>query len=605
MIFLPMVGRELRVSSRATATYWLRVTGATALLAAGVIFWVAKGVSYGASWEWFMAMHLTLFWTIWILVPVMTADCISRERRDGTLGLLFLTPLKAWDIVMAKGFVHGLRAASLCVAGIPVLVLPFLTGGVGWTLALSSVLINFSALCWALGAGVLASSRARTFTRSVVGAAAMAAVFFLIMVILQGATMAAVWLAVVPRTASELPSEWTELIMEILKAGFMSFVDLGEIVRFISSPAGASNVQLAWLYAVCGIALISTLALAAIAGWAAFNVRGNWQDKPRSALQTRLEKEFCTPTYGARLFRGWMRRLLERNPIGWLERRTWQARTVSWAWLAVITSLYSVMLGSTRPDRDMFQVWQWIIAGLFCVSLTMSAAGSFRRERESGVMELLLITPLTIGQIINGRSRGIWSQFLPSLLLFVVVQFHLVSIARWFPPNSHASMDGALLLWLLGSTTLTLPVIGLYFSLRCRLLITAVVAALVVGVGLPAVAAMVMGWLSFVGANLPGYFGCVILVAMAVIVRALADQREMRPLLIIMGVAWLVMLSVAVVMLRLDDDLSIRWSTFAAGEQVPLVMAALLCALLQTTCALWLGLKLHQNLENRRFTLPQ
>jgi len=41
-------------------------------------------------------------------VPMLAADCVSRERREGTLGLLFLTPLDARGIMLAKSMVHHL-----------------------------------------------------------------------------------------------------------------------------------------------------------------------------------------------------------------------------------------------------------------------------------------------------------------------------------------------------------------------------------------------------------------------------------------------------------------------------------------------------------------
>ena len=31
-----------------------------------------------------------------------TADCLSEEKREGTLGLLFLTDLKGYDVVLGK-----------------------------------------------------------------------------------------------------------------------------------------------------------------------------------------------------------------------------------------------------------------------------------------------------------------------------------------------------------------------------------------------------------------------------------------------------------------------------------------------------------------------
>ena len=33
---------------------------------------------------------------------LMTAECMSREKREGTLGLLFLTDLKGYDVVLGK-----------------------------------------------------------------------------------------------------------------------------------------------------------------------------------------------------------------------------------------------------------------------------------------------------------------------------------------------------------------------------------------------------------------------------------------------------------------------------------------------------------------------
>ncbi|HQU46125.1 MAG TPA: hypothetical protein PK867_25150, partial [Pirellulales bacterium] len=41
---------------------------------------------------------------------MLTADCISSERREGTLGLLFLTDLRGHDVVLGKLVVAGLGA---------------------------------------------------------------------------------------------------------------------------------------------------------------------------------------------------------------------------------------------------------------------------------------------------------------------------------------------------------------------------------------------------------------------------------------------------------------------------------------------------------------
>src|SRR5262245_40441390 len=178
MNLLPIVGRELRVESRHRHTYALRVLSAAVLVLSVGILWLGRDARLGMGDQYFAMMHQILFWGIWLVVPVMTADCLSREKREGTLGLLFLSSLRADEIVLAKGCVHAVRAATLVLAALPVLVLPFLIGGIGWAKVLASGLILFSALCCALGAALVASASARGLTQAIVLAALWSGVLF-------------------------------------------------------------------------------------------------------------------------------------------------------------------------------------------------------------------------------------------------------------------------------------------------------------------------------------------------------------------------------------------------------------------------------------------
>ena len=157
MILLPVIERELRASARQGFTYSLRVLGVVALLMVVAMFGVRGRVGPGSGPELFGVMHTVLFGAIWVLVPLLTADCISRERREGTLPLLFLTPLRPGDIVHAKSLAHGLRAFTLWLAVLPVLAVSLVAGGVGWREIVASALVNFSSICLALGAGLVAS----------------------------------------------------------------------------------------------------------------------------------------------------------------------------------------------------------------------------------------------------------------------------------------------------------------------------------------------------------------------------------------------------------------------------------------------------------------
>src|ERR1043166_7423674 len=128
MIVIPVIGRELRASARQPFAYSLRVLGVSASLLACLVFGLRHNFGPTLGGQLFGSLHFTLFWAIWVLVPLLTADCLSRERREGTLGLLFLTRLRATDIVLAKTLAHTLRALTLWLAVLPVLAIPFLLG---------------------------------------------------------------------------------------------------------------------------------------------------------------------------------------------------------------------------------------------------------------------------------------------------------------------------------------------------------------------------------------------------------------------------------------------------------------------------------------------
>jgi ABC-type transport system involved in cytochrome c biogenesis permease component len=133
MSAVAVIGRELRAESRRPGNYWLRVLAAGGLMlvfASLVITWQDDAAYLGRTL--FRILHQTTLFACWILAPLMTADCISRERREGTLGLLFLTPLTPLDVILGKSCVHILRVLTLLVAALPILGMPFVLGGVAW-----------------------------------------------------------------------------------------------------------------------------------------------------------------------------------------------------------------------------------------------------------------------------------------------------------------------------------------------------------------------------------------------------------------------------------------------------------------------------------------
>lgn len=469
MILLPVIERELRAAARQGLTYNLRVLGALALMMVLGMFWLHGFGGPGAGGMLFNELHRTLFFAIWIFVPILTADCLSRERREGTLPLLFLTPLRAWHIVSAKGLAHGLRSFTLWLAVLPVFTISFLAGGVDWRQVVMSALVNFSAVCLALGAGLLASSRTRVWTRALGWAGFLGFGLLSALLVLLPAIMGACWGAT---TGTHTPLNWSD-VFPGPEAGLGMAIDIQSVAEwrlFKRSPG-------LFLAAYAVLACLSALILYVLTRLTAWEVNRTWQEKPASPRALWWRKVLLEPVLFRKQLQSWLRWELRRNPIGWLERRSWSGRLVVWTWFAIVTCVYSSLFANLTLYQRAFHGLQCVLATLLAGSMALSAAGSFRRERETGVLELLLVAPLREGQIIAGRVRGLWAQFLPAIILLSVVWLYGATFL------SHLSEVPSVLGYAV--TFATLPVVGLYFSLAKPNFIAALIWTLLAQLLLP------------------------------------------------------------------------------------------------------------------------
>jgi len=447
-------------------------------------------------------LNAAVFLALWILVPLLTADCINREKREGTLGLLFLTPLTSTGIVAGKSVVHLLRALTLYFAMLPVIVMPVMLGGVTVQDALMAALLDLGVLLLALAAGLLASAWTRDWLKSVAVAELLAALFvFLFMAAHRGTLAGAAATAMPPPARAGAPPPFNRSGMMWVTTGYhsghdgflsrtrqlfafatnlavddASYVFNATTGRMIYRPVTGwseiwsglpGSVHATWFRWTGGLVLgcLGVLIFSAIV--AGKSIERAWRDLPTTARRQQVNDVFTQPVVGRSLLRRRLKRALERNPIGWLQQYSWHARLTKWGWCSFVVFM-ELLFASNWQDAWNAQGW---VALLVLLGLTFSAAGSFRSERESGALELLLVTPLRAGQVIRGRLQGIRMQYLPSMLTLALAWFCLLP-PRWprvlFMPEN---WDGGMAAWLclLAAVTVsfvTLPVIGLYFSLK-------------------------------------------------------------------------------------------------------------------------------------------
>src|SRR6267378_8148307 len=133
MNVLPLVVHEMRSAVRRPTTYRIRLaaTGAAiGLSCCGLLIWSdsISAASLGHS-------LLEIFgWTAFVGSALagllLTSDCISRERREGTLGLLFLTDLRGADVAFGKLAAKAILPFYALLAMFPALAVCLLVGGV-------------------------------------------------------------------------------------------------------------------------------------------------------------------------------------------------------------------------------------------------------------------------------------------------------------------------------------------------------------------------------------------------------------------------------------------------------------------------------------------
>ena len=173
--------------------------------------------------------------------------------------------------------------------------------------------------------------------------------------------------------------------------------------------------------------------------------------------------------------------------MAWLQEYSWTARLTKWGWCAVLL-LGELIVLVGQPYRH--ANWQLGLAAMLAMGVAFSAAGSFRRERETGLLEVLLVTPLSVRQLIGGRLWGITCHYLPALAVLAVCFFgDRVLNARGYHGDLWA------LLYPNPASFVAMMLVGLYLSLGRLNFLLAWAASWVLAFVLPASIAVSLGML--------------------------------------------------------------------------------------------------------------
>jgi ABC-type transport system involved in multi-copper enzyme maturation permease subunit len=328
--------------------------------------------------------------------PVLTAGVLAEERRNQTLGLLFLSGLGPGEVFASKFLSAALVAFNDLLAMFPTLALPFLIGGVSFELFLATVCALPCLMLFALAVSLLASVLSQDDGAAVVLAVVMGAALCVL--------TPAIYLAQTAFSVGAKPSAWWLLLSPaygpaLIWTGFSSGF----------SPAAASAF---WKN------LAMTLGWSALfLGAASVALRWLWREREEtrsSAGWALWWHEFFhgQPQHRKRLARTW----LEVNPFVWLAARDRQPARLAWIVVGGVVGLW-LLCWAAWPAQWPSALNLFLTAIILNLSLgwivRYTAAKGIGEPRRDRVYEVLLTTPLQPKDIVWGEMEAIRWHFLP------------------------------------------------------------------------------------------------------------------------------------------------------------------------------------------------
>jgi hypothetical protein len=448
MTVLPIVERELRVAARRRTTYWVRLAIALVGMGVGaVIFVITFGLTVAQTGRViFESLAGLLLLYCLAYGRRATADCLSQERREGTLGLLFLTDLKGHDVVLGKLVATSLNGFYGLLAVFPVLAIPMLMGGITNAELWRMVLVLVNTFLFSLAIGMLGSALTRDFKR------AMAANFLLLLLFI-GVPPACMFVIGSVTSFSGKP------VLELL----------------LSCPAYAFYLCSEAHYKVAPVHFWLSVGVTHGLTWmlvllASRIVPRSWQDKPARAEKRRWREFWRAWSYGnAEKQDGFRKRLLNVNAFYWLAARAQRKPVHVWTFMACMAGWWVVgwsISGRLWLDSAVAVLTALLLNSTLKVWVAIEAGAQLADDQKTGAFELLLSAPLTVGDILRGQWLALRRQFLKPLITVLALEVFFLVV--WLGP-SEGHQD--LAIWLAGMAMLVLDVVALSWVGMSRALI--------------------------------------------------------------------------------------------------------------------------------------
>jgi ABC-type Na+ efflux pump permease subunit len=470
----PIFNREFLTVPRRNRHYVLRVAYLGTLWIIAVTAWLASGgwartFTLGETarlgqmlFQVLMLVQLALFL---FFAALSSASAIAQEKDRRTFVLLLMTDMRNYEIVLGK-ILGSLLPIGLLLAGtIPMWMIFLVLGGVSGQQVFEALLV-IAAASLAAGSlgGLIALWRERTFQALALTVLCLVLYFGLVQT-----------LRILPQLTS---------LTDRNVAGVLSCLDPFAALASVQEQQANIGLGIPPVYVFAAVMALWTVLLNA---WGLIWLRvWNPSGEPimqREKLGEKIEELEEKNRAAAHAAPGKVRQVGE-NPILWREiytraygRRPLLVKAAYFIVLAFICypALLPLFSGGHRPDF----VAAYGLIPVAVLSLLLVAAQSvtaITSERDTGALDLLLVTDLTPQEFIFGKLFGICY----NTKEFLVPPLLLAAFYAWYgalatPPAGHpelrAGMNVVSLVCLIGAAVVLLAfamVLGIHVALRTQ-----------------------------------------------------------------------------------------------------------------------------------------
>ena len=494
----PIFSFEMLTASRRTRYFVVRGLYGIVLAVALCLVWMS--VFYGprgynpsnsnaiALSANFMADFFTTFSIMQLLVavglgPAIAAGTIASERERRTIEYLFATDLGNAEIVLSKLAARFLQIMVIILAGLPILAVAMLQGGIAPEALLGVYVVTFSTVITVASLSIAVSvwsSRARD--------AVIRAYLVLLMLLIVPAVV--MWMSML----GGLAFSWRDVVMEYAIQPLLVANPFWMLSGIISGTSGAT-MSSGW--SAVGALVRNQMIFAALcAAYATLAVRrihirqmGKAKAKRRWRILPRLR-----PGLGSGPVLG--------DPMLWKELFAAEASSrlgaigrmaicllgacvlvpMGWRFFETITNPSSggFLSGGFLNGQEMYLMFTAlsgtaVVCGIF-ILVGARAACSITSEKERDAWQSLISTPLSGSQIVRAKVLGSIYAF---RYLFGVL-FLLWGMALIVDPGFIIAIP--FLLWTLLVITCTVASLGVLLSLRMKSSLWAMAATLGIGI---------------------------------------------------------------------------------------------------------------------------